>query len=321
MKKYIAFVGVVGLLAVLGLQGIKKDSKQLDENKFPGERGYSVYPIPLKDIANINFAGEPVPVHLTDIKERLERELLVNTYWQSNGMLLLKRMNRFFPIIEPILEKNNIPDDFKYLAVIESGLTNVVSPAGATGFWQFLKGTGKEYDLQIDDEIDERYHLKKATEAACKYLTNNYGLFESWTLAAAAYNGGHNGLKKYLEQQQVGSYYDLLLGEETGRYVFRIIALKYIHQNQDKFGFRLNPEDFYPSYETTYLKVDTAVEDFAVFAKDHGINYKILKLLNPWLRKPYLKNGGQKSYYLEIPSGKKAMLQPYNNKVLTFDEE
>lgn len=320
MKNFLYLSICVISLCLVGIAAVDSKTEPLENEKFPGERGYAVFPIPLGELGAISFAGEAVPIHLIDIYERLEREMLVNTYWQSNGLLLINRMNRYFPIIEPILKKNNIPDDFKYLAVIESGLTNVVSPAGATGFWQFLKGTAKEYDLVVNEEVDERYHLKKATEAACGYLQNNYNIFGEWTLAAAAYNGGHNGIRRRIEEQKVGSYYDLLLGEETGRYVFRILALKIIHQNPQRFGFNIEKAKLYPPLVTTYLPLDSAVEDFASFAKDLSINYKILKMLNPWLRKPYLKNGEGKTYYIQVPQGKTKTLEPHTNTEMIFEE-
>ena len=186
---------------------------------------------------DLNFAGEAVPQEDPEIMERVDREFLVNTYWQSNALLLMKRANKYFPIIEPILKKNGIPDDFKYLAVAESGLENVVSPAGATGFWQIMKGTGREYGLEINDNVDERYHVEKATQVACDYLNKWKDRFGSWTLTAAAYNAGPAGIQKYMGIQQVDDYYDLLLGQETGRYVFRILAIKEIISNRDKYGF------------------------------------------------------------------------------------
>ena len=180
-----------------------------------------------------------MPLNKEDIRERIDRELLVNTYWQSNGLLLLKRSKKYFPIIEPILERYGIPDDFKYLAVIESGLTQAVSPARAVGFWQILKTTGRELGLEVNANVDERYHIEKATIAACKYLNASKIRFGSWTLAAAAYNAGNAGIEKYLTQQKVDNYYDLLLGQETGRYVFRIVAIKEIIENYEKYGFNL----------------------------------------------------------------------------------
>ncbi len=250
---------------------------------------------------DLNFAGEPVPQDDPEIRERLDREFLVNTYWQSNALLLIKRANMYFPIIEPILAKNGIPDDFKYLAVAESGLQNVVSGAGATGFWQIMKGTGQQYGLEVNDNVDERYHLVKATEVACKYLKKYKEKYGTWTLAAASYNAGTGSIDKYLGIQQVNDYYDLLLGQETGRYVFRIMAIKEILSHPKKYGFDLQEEDLYHAVPTFGVDIDEPVLSFADFAQKYEINYKILKRHNPWLREPHLNNSSKKKYTIEIP--------------------
>ena len=250
---------------------------------------------------NLDFAGEKLPLEDPDIYERMDRELLVNTYWQSNALLLIKRANKYFPVIEPILKEDGIPDDFKYLAVIESGLTQAVSPAKAVGFWQILEGTGKEYGLEINDNVDERYHIEKSTRVAADYLKKAKERFGSWTLAAASYNAGQYGVDKQLERQKVGDYYDLLLGEETGRYVFRIIALKEIMNNPNKYGFNYKEEDLYKNIPVKKVKVDTVVKDFPDFAEKFGINYKVLKIHNPWLRDDHLKNASRKTYFIDIP--------------------
>ncbi|MBT8284336.1 MAG: lytic transglycosylase domain-containing protein [Flavobacteriaceae bacterium] len=250
---------------------------------------------------DLNFAGEKVPQDDPEIMERIDREFLVNTYWQSNAVLLMKRANKYFPIIEPILAKNGIPDDFKYLAVAESGLQNVVSPAGAAGFWQIMKATGKEYGLEVNSNVDERYNLSLATQLACEYLKKNKEKFGSWTLAAASYNAGAGAINKYMGIQQATDYYDLLLGQETGRYVFRIMAIKEILSHPEKYGFELSKEDLYATVPTFTVEIDKPVEDFATFAKEYEINYKILKRHNPWLREPHLNNASGKKYTIEIP--------------------
>ena len=260
---------------------------------------YNVYALPLPD--RMDFAGEPVPLHNPDIRERMDRELLVNTYWQSNGVLIFKRANKYFPIIEPLLAKYGLPDDFKYLAVAESGLENNRSPAGAAGFWHFLVSTGKEYGLEINDYVDERYNLELATKVAAEYLIKSKERFGSWTTAAAAYNAGNAGVNKQMERQDVTDYYDLLLNDETSRYVFRILAFKEILSNPKKYGFNFREKDLYQPIPTFKVKVDTPVKDFAAFAKEYGINYKILKLHNPWLRDTYLNNASGKEYFIEIP--------------------
>ena len=278
------------------VQPSPENEKEGDKNVAPS---YEISAIDIPE--DLNFAGEPVPQDDPEILERVDREFLVNTYWQSNALLLMKRANKFFPIIEPILERNGVPDDFKYLAVAESGLQNVVSPAGATGFWQIMKATGKEYGLEVNANVDERYHLEKATEVACKYLKRWYKKYGSWTLTAAAYNAGPGAINKYLRIQKVDNYYDLLLGQETGRYVFRIMAIKEILGHPEKYGFELEKRDLYSAAPVFEVEVDTAVSNFADFAQGYGISYKILKRHNPWLREPHLNNASRKKYTLEIP--------------------
>ncbi|MFT6601561.1 MAG: hypothetical protein ACJAZZ_000692 [Dokdonia donghaensis] len=307
MKKIFAGVAIVAV-AGLVINSAKAPQEQEEEQvpvkdeKVRSEKlvnDYNVYAIPMPD--GLNFAGEEVPVQNPDIKERMDRELLVNTYWQSNALLLFKRAHKYFPIIEPILAEEGVPDDLKYLAVIESGLTQAVSPARATGFWQIMKETGKEYGLEVNSNVDERYHIEKSTRAACQYLKKSKERFGNWTAAAAAYNAGNYGVSRRFEEQNVNDYYDLLLGEETGRYVFRIIALKEILNNPKKYGFNYRTEDLYTAVPTYKVEVDTAVTDFVKFAERFGINYKILKIHNPWLREPKLNNSSRKKYYIEIP--------------------
>ena len=254
------------------------------------------------DIPNVmTFAGERVPLQDTDVRERLDREIHVNTYWHSNMLLMIKKANRFFSEIEPLLKKYNLPDDFKYLAVAESGLDNVTSHAGASGFWQFMKATGKEYGLEINNYVDERYNLELATKVAAQYLINSKELFGSWTNAAAAYNAGNAGITKQMKRQDATDYYSLLLNSETGRYVFRILAFKEILSNPEKYGFYVDQQDLYQAIPTKTIIVNTPVQDFAKFAKQQGINYKILKIHNPWLRDTYLKNASGKAYSIKIP--------------------
>jgi membrane-bound lytic murein transglycosylase D len=254
------------------------------------------------DIPNVmTFAGERVPLQDTDVRERLDREIHVNSYWHSNMLLMIKKANRFFSEIEPLLKKYNLPDDFKYLAVAESGLDNVTSHAGASGFWQFMKATGKEYGLEINNYVDERYNLELATKVAAQYLINSKELFGSWTNAAAAYNAGNAGITKQMKRQDATDYYSLLLNSETGRYVFRILAFKEILSNPEKYGFYVDQQDLYQAIPTKTIIIDTPVTDFAKFAKQQGINYKILKIHNPWLRDTYLKNASGKAYSIKIP--------------------
>ncbi|HLV69553.1 MAG TPA: lytic transglycosylase domain-containing protein [Xanthomarina sp.] len=297
VKNILAFIGLSSLMMIFvyALQDAPTDENF--EKKLIND--YNVYALQIPE--HLNFAGEDIPLDDPDILERMDRELLVNTYWQSNGLLMFKRAHKYFPVIEPILKKHGVPDDFKYLAVIESGLMNVVSPAGARGVWQIMPATGKEYGMEINDNVDERYHLEKSTEVACEYLKKSKEQLGSWTLAAAAYNAGNYGVSKRLEEQDVTEYYDLLLGEETGRYLFRIVALKEILSHPDRYGFNFRNKDLYTQVPTYKVEVDTAVTDFASFAKGFGINYKILKIHNPWLREPHLNNRSRKQYFIEIP--------------------
>jgi hypothetical protein len=250
----------------------------------------------------MDFAGEQVPTYLADVQERLDKEMVTNMNYHTNTTLVIKRANKVFPIMEPILAKYGVPDDFKYLAVIESSLVNAVSPAGARGVWQFMPATAKEKGMEVSEQVDERYHLEKSTEAACKYLIVAKEKFGSWTLAAASYNGGIGGIKNKMEEQQVDNYYDLLLTEETSRYVFRILALKEIMKNADKYGFSIPKEALYYQIPTKKIVVDSSITNLAQFAKSQGVNYKILKLHNPWLRDKMLMNTAGKKYEIEIPT-------------------
>ncbi|HNP33662.1 MAG TPA: lytic transglycosylase domain-containing protein [Flavobacterium sp.] len=256
---------------------------------------------PLYFPTSVDFAGEPTPLQINDVKERLDRELLVNANLDATTVLIIRRANRYFPIIEPILAQNGVPDDFKYLAVIESGLMNVTSPSGAKGFWQFMPDTAREKGMEVNELVDERYHLEKATDAACKYILAAKAKFGTWTMAAASYNGGMTGLSKKIEEQKVTNYYDLGLTDETSRYVFRIIALKEIMKNPALYGFDILPGDLYPVIPTKNVEVDSTINDLTGFAVSQGINYKILKIHNPWLRDKKLLNPSKKKYEIKIP--------------------
>ena len=307
LKNSLMFLGVIMVLSTL-VFAVQQGMTPEPEPELSGVAGAAErnvdpsYQISAIDIPeDLNFAGEPVPQEDPEIMERIDREFLVNTYWQSNALLLMKRANKYFPIIEPILSKNGVPEDFKYLAVAESGLQNVVSPAGATGFWQIMKATGQEYGLEVNANVDERYHLEKATEVACEYLKKYREKYGSWTLAAAAYNAGTGSIDRYMEYQKASDYYNLLLGQETGRYVFRIMAIKEILSNPKKYGFVIGEDDLYKNVPTFQVEVDTAVSSFADFANQYGISYKILKRHNPWLREPHLNNASRKKYQIAIP--------------------
>lgn len=250
---------------------------------------------------DLQFASEKVPVHDFTVIESIERELLVNTYFHSQTILIHKRANRWLPVLSSILKKNGVPDDFKYLALIESNLTNSVSPKGATGYWQFVNSAAEQYELEVNDEIDERYNVEKSTEAACKYLKNAYKTFGNWTLAAASYNIGIEGLKNQLEKQRASSYYDLSLNEETARYIYRILAVKEVISNPKKYGYQLRKKDLYPFIPTKKIKIDSSITDLADFAVKNNVSYKILKYFNPWLRTNSLTNKDKKTYYINLP--------------------
>ncbi len=294
------------ILLIIGLDGSDNSASQM-----PGtnEQYYKIVSVPLPD--TLSFAGEEIPLDLFYVREALDRELAVNTYWHSSTLQIIKKSGRWFPMFDSILDANGIPDDFKYLAVIESGLSNVRSPAGAVGYWQFLKGTAKDYDLVVDKEVDERYNVKKSTVAACDYFNESYEKFGNWTLVAAAYNAGRRGITKQIERQKASSFYDILLNEETSRYVYRILAMKLIFENPEIYGFYIDPEDYYPIIPTKKIKVDGKIDNFADFSKKYGISYKLLKEFNPWLRQNYLKNRKDRTYFIEIPEA------PYN---LTHEE-
>jgi membrane-bound lytic murein transglycosylase D len=249
----------------------------------------------------VTFAGEKVPLEIPDVRERLDKELQINCYLHSNTIFLIKRANRWLPQMEKILKKYDIPDDFKYLPLIESNLLNVVSPKDAVGYWQILEASGKELGLEITDDVDERYDPLKATEAACKYLRTAYSKFGDWALVAASYNRGMTGLKNAIENQNVKSYYDLYLNDETSRYVFRLLAIKEIIQNPRKYGFNINPAHLYSEETLRYVEVTDDVKDLVEFARDNGANYKLLKRHNPWLRDDKLRVKKGKTYKIALP--------------------
>lgn len=258
-----------------------------------------VFPPPMPE--NPSFAGEKVPVEFFDIYERLDREFIVNTYYHSFMLLSFKRAGRWFPVIEPILKKNGIPDDFKYIAIIESGLQNVTSPADAVGFWQFIESSAGRFGLEVNDEVDERYDVEKSTEAACRYIKEAYDQLGSWTLAAASYNMGIFGVDRQLTRQKTNSYYDLLLSDETSRYLARVIAVKEIMYNPQKYGYFMTANDQYKPLKIKKVKVSGRIDDLISFSIKQGYNYKLLKLYNPWLRESFLSNKKGKTYEISFP--------------------
>lgn len=297
----IAFAGMLACGAIginiLTFSTTSADSDLDHQRQF--NDNYQVFSLTLPN--ELDFCGETVPLERIDVRERLDRELLVNTYWQSNTLLAHKRAARWFPLIEEILKREGVPEDMKYLALIESGLANVVSPAGAAGYWQFMKGAATEHGLEVNGEVDERYNVEKSTLAATKYLKAAHARFGSWAMAAAAYNLGQGGVNKQVGRQQQESYYDLLLPEETSRYVFRILAMKEIISDPERYGFHIRKKDLYPPYPTTAVEVSGPIEDIAAFAIRHNTDYKTLKLLNPWLRDNKLGNKEGRSYSILLP--------------------
>jgi len=297
--KTLAGIGAAALLfIIIGLIQDSNSGQDMSEQSFQQEIQRV---ISFETPDSLYFAGERVPMENFDTRESLDRELNTNAYFHSSTMLLIKRSHRYFPVIEQILKEYNIPDDFKYLAVAESSLANTISPVGATGFWQFMKSTANEYGLEINDEIDERYHLEKSTEAACRYFLKSYEKYGNWTMVAASYNRGSKGVDNLIDIQEQDNYYDLLLPEETSRYLFRILAFKTIFSNPEAYGFEIPEEHLYPPLEYITVSIDTTVSSFAEFAADYGTNYKILKALNPWLRQPYLNISSGESYQIKVP--------------------
>jgi membrane-bound lytic murein transglycosylase D len=297
--KYILLYCAVILVCGTCIYAVKEVRDQQKEYRNQFSRYYRIYSPELPD--KIDFAGEKVPLDLFYVRESLDREILANTFMHSSTILMFKRANRWFPVIEPILKKNNIPDDFKFLALAESNLANVVSPSGAEGFWQFLKGTAPKFGLEITEEVDERYNLVKATEAACQYLRTSYREYNSWSMVAASYNRGIDGVGKAIEKQHGTDYYNLYLVEETARYVYRILAMKQVYNNPVKYGFYLRQSDFYPPLPTYTVMVDSSITDLPAFAQKMKINYKVLREYNPWLRRYSLTNKAGKKYTITLP--------------------
>lgn len=302
MKKLSIIAIILSTIAICGQIFVFASQKETSDEVYSKafQSSYKIYSPVLPD--TLDFAGEKVPMQTSYVRECLDRELLVNMYWQSNLLLYMKRAGRFFPVIEPILKEEGVPDDFKYLCVIESGLTNVTSSAGASGYWQFLKSTGQKYGLQIDDEIDMRWNIEESTHAACRYLKSAYRRFGSWTSAAASYNCGEAGLQKRLEKQSVDSYYEVRLPNETTRYVYRILAVKLLLQHPQQYGFYLRQCDLYHPIKCATVTLSGQNVDLYQWCADHHTTYKVLREFNPWIQTETLKNKAGKTYSVKIPS-------------------
>jgi membrane-bound lytic murein transglycosylase D len=296
-----AFVLTGTVIIILSIaQSFKGFSNSVTGSYQQVDTLYNIKSFDLPD--EVTFAGEKMPLENFDTRESLERELLTSAYRHSSTILIIMRAHRYLPVIEKILKKNNIPDDFKYLVAAESEYSNMISPAGATGFWQIMPETGREEGMEINTVVDERYDVERSTEFACDYFKKSYEKYGNWTLTAASYNGGRGGIDEQIDIQHQMNYYDLLLSEETARYIFRAVAYKLVITDPEKYGFKIAEKDLFPELKYYEVKVDTAITDFSAFAGKFGTNYKILKFLNPWLRKPYLTPKPNKEYLIKIPS-------------------
>jgi len=308
MKKYLPYI--VSFAIIIGVF-LWEMFQPVHKVFLPGtnEQYYKIVPLPIPD--TLSFAGEEVPLDIFYVKEALDKELAVNTYWHSSTLQLIRASNRWFPLIDSVLKANGVPVDFKYIPLIESNLSNVISPAGAVGFWQLMKGTGKDYGLEVDKEVDERYDVRKSAEAACRYLLKSHDKFQNWTLVAAAYNAGTRKVTSLMEKQKADNFYDLLLPIETNRYIYRILAMKLIFSDPQAYGFYLQDDEYYEPLPYHIVSINHKVDSWADFAKEQGITYRLLKYFNPWLRQTYLKNRKKRTYLIKIPD------EPYN---MTYDK-
>jgi hypothetical protein len=296
-KNIFFLAGIIATLVLISEALHVSSSASTDD--IPFNQNYKVYPVPLPD--TMSFAGEKVPMNHLGVREALEQEMLINTYWQSQALLMLKRAHRYFPEIEEILKENSIPDDFKYLALAESAFSYRVSSAGAVGFWQMMKSTAEAYHLEISKDVDERYNLKKSTEAACRYFKDAYQELHNWTLVAASYNMGIAGVERELQYEKENSYYDLSLNQETARYVYRILSLKQFVTYPALYGYYLKKKDYYMPVPSYTVNVDSTITSLGDYAQQQGISYHVLKFLNPWLINEKLINLQGKSYEITLP--------------------
>lgn len=300
---YTLALGAFFTIAVLGSYAGEEERAHTTEEKTTQNNAIPQVIEPVDLDKTFDFAGEELPMQSFDVRERLDNELTINTYRHGNTLLNIKKSYRYFPIIESILSAEGMPNDLKYIAVAESDLRNATSPAGAKGFWQFMTSTGRYYGLEINSEVDERYHLEKATKAACKYLQDYYKRFGSWSLAAAAYNMGGTRLSRELKSQKATTFYDLNLNQETMRYLFRLVAMKELMKNPRKFGFYLESSDGYQELNNyREVEVSTAIESLGAFAEEHSVSYRDIKIFNPWLISTKLTNSSRKKYIIRIPN-------------------
>jgi hypothetical protein len=303
MKKQIITLAGFIVLLLSGKLFVSSTMSSPDDYGRLFEHRYHIFALELP--YDVSFAGETVPLTDEAIRQRFDRELNINTYWQTQTSLLIRRAFRFFPVIRPILRKNGVPDDFKYLPLIESGFHDMVSPAGAEGPWQFLPRTARMYGLTVDNAIDERYDLAKSTEAACRYFKQAYKRLGNWTLVAAAYNMGISGVATAAQRQSATNYYDMALNIQTSRYVFRLVAIKEIMEHPRRYGFHFVRRSLYAPIPTLKVKVSAAT-NLVRFARSYGITFQTLKELNPWVKNHELSDNQGKTYYLYIPKDRKA---------------
>jgi hypothetical protein len=300
--KWLGLIATAAISASLMLATCGLKQKETAAGVIGQEEVYRHYYTapPMPD--SITFMGDPVPLQRFDVRENLERELIVNSYFHSQTIRWIKLAPRFFSIIDPILEEMGVNPDFRYLTVAESGLNpRAVSPAGAAGFWQFMRSAASDYGLEVSTEVDERYHIEKSTRAASRYLMNAFKKYGNWPLVAAAYNAGPAAVDRQLTRQKVSSYFDLLMSEETERYIYRVLAIKLILEDPETYGFRISEEEKYPLWKTRKVEVAATIPNLADFSISHGTNYKMLKYYNPWLRDNVLTVRAGKKYIIELP--------------------
>lgn len=304
-KKYITVVAGACLALGFGLgsafqnasQYVSFNLKQPVTSDVSVQSSGAAPKLPVK----LDFAGENVPLNDIEVRERLDREIIVNTFRHSSTLILMKKANQWLPTLKKILKEQDIPEDFIYLSMAESDLSHVTSPSNASGFWQFLKPTATQYGLIVNDEVDERFDIEKSTYAACKYLKDSKDKLGSWTLAAAGYNRGIAGIGRDSESQGSNNYYDLYLNTETSRYVFRILALKLMHQNPSDFDYKIESSDLYEPYQYREVEVSGAVNSWVDFAKQNGTTYKELRRHNAWIRATSMKNIAKNTFKVKIP--------------------
>lgn len=297
-KHIIAFFILLVIIAIIKLFNtiIDVDSEELQE-KYIGDN-YKEFKLNIPP--DLNFAGEPVPIEDFAVREKIDKEFVRSSFWTSKSTYHIKRAMRWFPVIEPILKANHIPDDFKYVAMVESGFTNTVSPKGATGFWQFVESTGTNYGLEINEFVDERFNVEKSTHAACKFLNDAYKELGSWTLVAAAYNRGIGGISKQIEKQGYDNYYNLYLNTETARYIFKILAIKEIIMRPQNYGYKHEFEKG-KGLQTKNIQIDSTITDLQKFSQQMQVDYHLVKLLNPWILQNKLPNQDKKQYSIKLP--------------------